>query len=781
MENNNFNKELKLFRKVNNLLYNKYGDSINNYNKQRISYLIKLKNSNLLINFQECTVYDDIEEYHKRYYYKWESKNKLKEFFDYYLNYLIFFCRPMLINIYCNNLLHYCNDVKADIFYKNNYKKQEDGNNNDNENKKENNNNSEDNKSDDNLKKEKEKVNIIIFDKETQNNIDNSSIIISSIHRINEEEQNTSYTQKMKINDNYITLRNTKENLLEIVKDIKINNNIKEYNSNNQKLKEKSLLNPYSSINHKVRKNNIFEDGYIVMINNYIQNKRKNDSGKEKVKFFKIIKNFNKNKSENKNNQIININNVKEKEQDNYNSLKNKKLKKIDINYNKFKSNIYKLIKKNLINFKYKKTNNYSNQNLEINNIKNSNININEKRFSINNNISKYQPKIIDIKRNSFINTTNYFRNNISMINNKSKNTKTISINKIKNSNIQSNKKSQIYNNKSNNNSNKLIKNIQKGRNIKKQSLNSYNFNKKPLNNINLLQTYLKNCPNLKRLSRSKPLLKEKTKPFYNSTEQLKTFSVRKKDNKKTAYYDKILGVINNIKNNYNHNYNTSNNISINEKMPKTNKKVIPKKIINKSKSNSIIKRNGELIYPKKISIRNKKEFRLNVNLNLHSIFININNSSNYQRNNNESLNNHKKKVKLNCFFCDNCNINGKSMKIQRTKKIIKDDSYKNKTQSYKNKKKTKNKIKKKKMDKIKGINSFIHTNTNIHIKHTKEEKDIILKRNNTTFKEKKSNLNSLGNASSKISLSINKKNNNNKIKIVDEKNKIYNNKNIKK
>ena len=211
------------------------------------------------------------------------------------------------------------------------------------------------------------------------------------------------------------------------------------------------------------------------------------------------------------------------------------------------------------------------------------------------------------------------------MINQKTKKMKTISINKLKNSNVPKNNISN-NNNKSNKNINNLKtkQNIQKGRNMNKNSIISYNYNKKPLNSINLLQTYLKNCPNYKKISKSKPLLKEKTKTIYHSTEQLKTFSVRKNDKKKKNYSDKILGFINSIKNKYNNNYNTSNNLSINDKKLNLSKKIIQKKLINKSKSNiSIIKRNGDLFYPKKSSIKNKKEFKLNVNLNLHSIFIN--------------------------------------------------------------------------------------------------------------------------------------------------------------
>ena len=98
MEINSFRKEEKIIKKkVNELLYNKYGDSINNYNKQNISYLIHSVKSKYLAAFKEC-ILDNLDEYHKRFYNINECSIKLKQFFLYYLNYLTFFCRPVFHN-----------------------------------------------------------------------------------------------------------------------------------------------------------------------------------------------------------------------------------------------------------------------------------------------------------------------------------------------------------------------------------------------------------------------------------------------------------------------------------------------------------------------------------------------------------------------------------------------------------------------------------------------------------------------------------------------------------
>ena len=737
--------DLKLMDKVNLLLYKKYGKSKQNYYKQKISNLLNSKNTHFYINYQENTLYDDLGEYHKRFYHKWENKSKLKEFYDYYLNYLIFFCRPIFSNFYFNSLLHYCSDVKADIFYKNNYKEEENF-------IKDNKYTSENN----NIIKDKiEKMNFLVFDKETRNKIDNSSNIISSIDRINEEEQNMSYTQKIKINDNYITLRNNKENLIEFINEIKFNNNINKKQLKKEKENEKSLINHSSSINQKITKNYLSHD--INILDNYLKKHRKFDSDKDKIKYMKLIKNNKTNKSGDLKNQNINL--TKEKVQDNNNQIQFKQFKKLDINFKNYKSNIYNLFKNNFINYKSNKTkNNNSIKIKEFQRNRYSNINIDEKRYSVNNNIKKYKPKIIDYKKNSLINTTEYFKNNLSVSNNKSMKMKTINSNILANQNTSSiNKKQVIYIHKNNNKyPNTIIgKNPQNGRNSKKNYINSLSLNSKPINcnNNNLLQTYLKNCPNFKKLTKSKSLLKEKTKTICHSIDQMKTFSVRllKSYNKKNKYHEKLLRFINNFRNNY----NGSNNISINDKTKKRNNQIISKKnLINKSNSNSINKRNREIIYPKKNNIINKNEVKLNVNLNLHSIFININPSANYQQNNNENTNNANKKIVLNSYLYDNHNI-GKSIKIKKNKKFNND--YKNKTQSYKSRNKTRNKIKKTNNDKIKGTNSFIYINTNLNNKPLKGEKEKLLKRNNTIFKLNKSNIS--GNTFSKISLYMNKKN----------------------
>ena len=743
--------DLKLMKKMNLLLYKKYGNSKKNYYKQKISNLINGKNTHFFINFQENALYDDLGEYHKRFYHKWENKSKLKEFYDYYLNYLIFFCRPIFRNLYYNSLLHYCSDVKADIFYKNNYKEEKNY-------LKENKFSTE--KNNNFIKDKVEKINFLIFDKETRNRIDNSSNIISSIDRVNEEDQNMSYTQKLKINDNnYITLRNNKENLIDFINEIKFsNNNINKKKLKKEKENEKSLINHFSSLNQKISKNYLSHD--INLLDNYLKKNRKFESNQDKIKYMKLIKNNKTNKSGDLKNQN-NSNITKEKVQENNtNTIKFKKFKKLDINFKNYKSNIYNLFKNNFVNYKSNKTkNNNSIKIKEIQRNRYSNINIDEKRFSVNNNMKKYKPKIIDYKKNSFINTTEYFKNNLSVNNNKSMKMKTINNNIVGNPNTSSiNKKQVIFIHKNTNkySKTKIEKKKQNGRNSKKNYISSIYSYSKPINsnNNNLLQTYLKNCPNFKRLTKSKSLLKEKTKNICHSIDQMKTFSVRllKSYNKKNKYHEKLLRFINNFRNNY----NGSNNISINDKTRKKNNQIISKKImINKNNSNSIIKGNKEVIYPKKNNIINKNEVKFNVNLNLHSIFININPSSNYQQNNNENKNNTNKKILLNSFLYDNPNINGKSIKIKKNKKIINND-YKNKTQSYKSRNKTRNKIKKTNNDKNKGTNSFIYINTNLNNKHLKGGKEKFLKRNNTIFKLNKNNIS--GFTFNKIALYMNKK-----------------------
>ena len=766
MEINSFRKEEKIImKKVNELLYNKYGDSINNYNKQNISYLIHSVNSKYFTTFKEC-ILDNLDEYHKRYYNINECSIKLQQFFLYYLNYLTFFCRPVFHNFYYNNLLQYYNDIKADIFYQLNYKNKE---------------STEDNKTEDegtskiekhaskanlfdgnnnHARNKFEKINLLIFDPETRNKIDNSSDIMSSIDKINDnEEPNISYRQKLKINNNeYITLRNN-DNLLDFIKEISFKNSKHKKNNNeiNKNFNRTSLNSHSSSPIHKIIKRYISGD-----IN--INNKLKKSCSQQKNKIITYIKNDKKNNSGKYSQYNI-------KEQESVNKLKNKTIKKLEIHFSNLKSNIYNLFKKGI-------KINKSNKNINIKHYqkKNSKININEKRLSFNN-LKKSKPKIIESKKNSFINTSICFGNKISVNNNRSMKIKVMNTNNGINSNMQpiNIKKSQllhVYNNDRKNN--KLIKNsqnpscdfIQNGKNSRK---NKSPFDSKFKNrNNNLLKTYLNNCNNLKKTSKNKSQLKEKTKTIYHSIDQMKTFSVRliKSFSKKNRYHGKSLGSINNK------NINTSNNISINNKSKIKDKKSIKnKKLIKNIKSNSniIIKGKGELIYPKKNSIGNKNEVKLNVNLNLHSIFININSSTYNQHNNN-------KKIVLNSNLYENYNINGKSIKSKNSKRIN-NDSFKNKTESYKSRNKTQNKIKKPKYDNYKGINSFIFTNSNSHNKHNnKDEKDKLLKSNMHQNKNRKNKNDISIKDGSRFSTSIIKKSNTNfcRNNILDEKAQIY-------
>ena len=311
----------QLMKKIKSQLYNKYGDSITNYKKQKINYLIYSKSSNFYINYQECTAYDDYDEYHKRIYYKWEIPIKLNDLFEYYSNYLTFFCRPIITNFYYNTLLHYCDDKKADIFYKNNFKEKDNDNDNDDKSH-----SKEDNDKKEKIKEKFEKVNILIFDKETKNIIDNSSNILSSIDRIKDEDQNMSYTKKIKINDkNYIVLEKNDDNLLDFIKEINFNNKIKNNNLNQNKKNETPLINHSSLLKQKIYQK--YSSGNIKTIINYIDKEigRKTDLLKDKIKYIKLIKNK-KDQSGNKDNIS------KEKGTDN-NLSKNKKIKKLKINF----------------------------------------------------------------------------------------------------------------------------------------------------------------------------------------------------------------------------------------------------------------------------------------------------------------------------------------------------------------------------------------------------------------------------------------------------------------
>jgi hypothetical protein len=73
-------------------------------------------------------LYDFVEEFLKRMYLIAETRERMPKISNYYRNYLKFFCRPLMNDLFINFKLKIYSDVKAKVYYKDNYEQQEGSN-----------------------------------------------------------------------------------------------------------------------------------------------------------------------------------------------------------------------------------------------------------------------------------------------------------------------------------------------------------------------------------------------------------------------------------------------------------------------------------------------------------------------------------------------------------------------------------------------------------------------------------------------------------------------------
>jgi hypothetical protein len=106
---------------IQEILYSKYNDSKEEFDKQFIYCLQNSKKCHFSAKFKDYLIYDYIDEFFKNKYTLNESLNKLPKIALYYKSYLSFFCRPFFKNFYLNNLIQNYYDTKAEIFYKETY------------------------------------------------------------------------------------------------------------------------------------------------------------------------------------------------------------------------------------------------------------------------------------------------------------------------------------------------------------------------------------------------------------------------------------------------------------------------------------------------------------------------------------------------------------------------------------------------------------------------------------------------------------------------------------
>ena len=362
------------------LLYTKYGDIKEDYNNLIINQILFNKLTHLNSKFKENCYNNNHNEFFKRIYKKKESIERIPKLYDYYKNYYKYFCRPFFLNFFSASLLHNYYNIKAEIFYKNNYSLSKDKN--EAENKKvKNSMSSIDNDTDNKTIFTKRKRYLI------DNDIDSNKYSISltsdiinkdNIGLISKRSENDSFQKVILyfINE-YKEMDNKKNiNLLE-------NKNNKVINYDN--ISDNFLKNRFIIIKNKKKINDI------KIIKNINHNKKiKNKSYSIKTdddkKFCNIIQNIN-----GKNNNAITSKLSR-------NSSKLEIFKKYSNNINKKQKYICEILKNQYLSNNKNIIQNFKSNNLEI---KNTNKSINERNKNVSNNksnknIFELNKKLID-------------------------------------------------------------------------------------------------------------------------------------------------------------------------------------------------------------------------------------------------------------------------------------------------------------------------------------------------------------------------------------------------
>ena len=473
--------------KLLSLLYSKYGDIEDDYNIMHIDQLIFNKTTHFNHLFKENINFNNWNEYMRRIYNKKEHDERIVKLADFYKNYYLYFCRPLLTEI---NYLYFLNKYynrKAKIFYKNynseNISEKSDVNNKETESIVTSINNDTDNKIIFNKKNkyiienngEKSKYSITLTYDDISNNNNNDFIHKSSASSFEnflryfiDECKFENYENKNNGSENNVNLINNEKKIKKLdknkIKNLDLNNylintkNIKEIlqDFNRDKKNDKLMVQDdtyykirknFYNINHKENSNEISRN--ITTMNLSANEKRKNiklnnknneviineKNNSDKSGSAKINKNFSKLKLYEKEIKDDNLNQAyaNKKELSNHQNLKgdhlnnlNNLIKKKDIN----SIQKFKLINKLYNNLKVKVSSIYKNIPIDIKTSK-----VIEKKFVSKNinNKNVIANNRLDFKHNELKNVNKIISNisnNIYSANNKLKKNHKIKNNK---------------------------------------------------------------------------------------------------------------------------------------------------------------------------------------------------------------------------------------------------------------------------------------------------------------------------------------------------------------
>ena len=353
---NYFNKKLVI----------KYNVLPQEYNLIQLDNFVTAKYCHNLASFKENLIYNDPEEFLRRYYEINESTRKIPLFSEFYKSYLNFFCFPTFAELKLNDLIEDMVEDKAKAFYNENYKEEEEKN----------------------SKKSKNSINSIIFTQKIRQDICRKNTLIDlSKTTIKNTSSNKGSLNSIKTINKILDILGDKSN--------KTNLTLKKENKKLDLFKKEENIKSLKEgfITEKIKKLDISSKNKLIINNNNSISDRNNNKKKINIKKSLIIKNSNekgikteKNSKNNiieimKNQYIVNQLNIKKQ----FNKLKLHKMKKNSISKNN--KNIRKLsITNNIAN--------NTNNNEDVKNLKKKKKNGSKKIIQISNTITLKTNKV---------------------------------------------------------------------------------------------------------------------------------------------------------------------------------------------------------------------------------------------------------------------------------------------------------------------------------------------------------------------------------------------------
>ena len=503
-----------------------------------INDIIGTKTNHFLAIFKDYLITDYIDEFLKRYFLINECKELLPRFYEYYRNYLKFFCRGIFTDFQLNKIVQEYGELQAELYYNKNYGDKE---------KKEKNNKNENYNARKKISKNNTNMNIkkLFFTEKIRNSIskiENSKLINNYIYKFNTNEISNIY------------YKNKNET-------ITLNEDTKIYNNDNLISKENSIVKIVDAMIHKKAEKKKSKKDIKIMNDKNIINIYKNLLNQSPIKSQRMFNNYNKKIVTTKKVSSIKIFNKNIPSFKNYKSnfVINNKIK------NMIKTPKFNGIQKILLN-NYK-TRNYNNN---INNIFMKS-NLTQKGY-YRNSTSKLDgvgKNLVILKNNN--NKLSSFNTNVNINSHNSHSKKKKKLKVIKSRNIDT-----------------IILSISSSRNLKKNSFEVTNLNKNTKTNNQRLSNRIQHYKyiNYKNLNQ----LKSKNKS--NSNNKYKQNNSTSKSNSNSIFNNFHININNNImllNNNITH-YNSSKNYLKSNPKSKKNQNI---KLISNKQHKSRNYRNG--------------------------------------------------------------------------------------------------------------------------------------------------------------------------------------------